>query len=329
MTLDSIESLSLLILVSLSYSSASRRLERLRRVVTHDRVPDMLGIWTFAGVVLLPAPLLVALVVAVDLGEYPSRRAVGNGRPGKYAYSIAATALSCVGAQALLHRVGGPLGVVVAAPAFWAMNLGLVVLAVLASRRSDVVVKMLRHWRAQTVDVGTQFLGAAVGFAMLWHVVTVVAAIPFLIGVHILTARRLVKEVAAYDSTTSLWSEEAWTVQAQDCVVQAPGCVLLMLIDPDVPGCEAGVAACMASIFSGGEPVGRYGTRQVVLVSQVDLECVGSILAADARDALADAGIACQVGTSISVGEGLDELLLRAGQDLMRRRDQAGITAAW
>jgi hypothetical protein len=47
------------------------------------------------------------------------------------------------------------------------------------------------------------------------------------------------------------------------------------------------------------------------------------------RARLDRAGIVCVVGVSISLGEGLDELLIRATSDLMARRESAGISACW
>ena len=77
------------------------------------------------------------------------------------------------------------------------------------------------------------------------------------------------------------------------------------------------------------DPVGRYGTRQVAALIQVDMEAVGIIVAERVRARLDRAGIVCLVGVSISLGEGLDELLIRAGSDLMARRESAGISARW
>ena len=101
---DHIQSFLLLTVLSLTYSYCLRWKEKLRRAVVSDRIPDMLGLWTFAGVMLLPPSLIVALVVLVNLGEWPSRRAVGNGRPFKYAVSTVGTAASCLVASYVLHH---------------------------------------------------------------------------------------------------------------------------------------------------------------------------------------------------------------------------------
>jgi hypothetical protein len=46
MTVYEIESFALLAFLSLAYSVSLMRIETLRRVVSLDRVPDMLGVWS-------------------------------------------------------------------------------------------------------------------------------------------------------------------------------------------------------------------------------------------------------------------------------------------
>jgi hypothetical protein len=118
-------------------------------------------------------------------------------------------------------------------------------------------------------------------------------------------------------------------VRAAESFATAPGCVALVLIDPVRPHSEASIAQCLAGVLRPTDPVGRYGTRQVAALVQVDMEAVGLIVAERVRARLDRAGISCVVGVSISLGEGLDELLIRAGSDLMARRESAGISARW
>jgi hypothetical protein len=126
-----------------------------------------------------------------------------------------------------------------------------------------------------------------------------------------------------------MWCESGWRVRAAESIATAPGCVALVLIDPEQPHSEAAIAQCLLGVLRPSDPVGRYGTRQVAALVQVDMEAVGIIVTERVRARLDRAGIACMVGVSISVGEGLGELLLRAGSDLMARRESAGISARW
>jgi hypothetical protein len=138
-----------------------------------------------------------------------------------------------------------------------------------------------------------------------------------------------IRRTSAYDPTLGMWSEAGWRVRAAESVATAPGCVALVLIDPERPGCEPGIGRCLLGVLRPTDPVGRYGTRQVAALIQVDVEAAGIIVIERVRARLDQAGLACMLGVSISLGEGLDELLMRAGSDLMARRESAGISARW
>lgn len=123
--------------------------------------------------------------------------------------------------------------------------------------------------------------------------------------------------------------EPGWRALAARSIEDAPGCVALILIDPAQPRTEAAIAQCLLGVLRPSDPVGRYGTRQVAALIQVDMAAAGIIIAERVRARLERAGIVCVVGVSISLGEGLDELLIRATSDLMARRESAGISARW
>jgi hypothetical protein len=141
--------------------------------------------------------------------------------------------------------------------------------------------------------------------------------------------RERVRTVPAYDARAGLWLEPGWRALAARSIEAAPGCVALVLIDPAQPRSEAAIARCLLGVLRPSDPVGRYGTRQVAALIQVDMAAAGIIVAERMRARLDRAGITCVVGVSISLGEGLDELLIRATSDLMARRESAGISACW
>jgi len=86
---------------------------------------------------------------------------------------------------------------------------------------------------------------------------------------------------------------------------------------------------CLLGVVRPSDPVGRYGTRQLAALIQVDLADVGVLIATRVRARLERAGIECAVGVAVSAGEGLGELLIRAGSDLMARRESEGSPARW
>ncbi len=142
-------------------------------------------------------------------------------------------------------------------------------------------------------------------------------------------AREPVLATPGNDASAGLWPEPGWRALATRSIEQAPGCVALVLIDPAQPRSEAAIARCLLGVLRPSDPVGRYGTRQVAALIQVDMAAAGVIVAERMRARLDRAGIVCVVGVSISLGEGLDELLIRATSDLMARRQSAGISVCW
>ncbi len=133
----------------------------------------------------------------------------------------------------------------------------------------------------------------------------------------------------AFEASVDPGLEPSWRALATRSIEEAPGCVALVLIDPARPHSEAAIAQCLLGVLRPSDPVGRYGTRQVAALIQVDMAAAGIIVAERVRARLDRAGIVCVVGVSISLGEGLDELLIRATSDLMARRESAGISACW
>ncbi|MDQ1744435.1 MAG: hypothetical protein QOE23_2774 [Pseudonocardiales bacterium] len=141
--------------------------------------------------------------------------------------------------------------------------------------------------------------------------------------------RASVRTEPAFEAGVDPGLEPGWRALATRSIEEAPGCVALVLIDPAQPHSEVAIAQCLLGVLRPSDPVGRYGTRQVAALIQVDMAAAGIIVAERVRARLDRAGIVCVVGVSISLGEGLDELLIRATSDLMARRESAGISACW
>lgn len=133
----------------------------------------------------------------------------------------------------------------------------------------------------------------------------------------------------ARDWNAGRWAEAGWRARAAESAAAAPGWVALVLVDPDSSGSETTIARCLLGILRPSDPVGRYGTRQVVALVQIDLPAVGVLVADRVRARLRGAGIDAVVGLAVSAGEGLTELLVRAGSDVMARREWPGSSASW
>ena len=327
---EQIQSFLLLTALSLAYSHCLRWKEVLRRAVVADRIPDMLGVWTFAGVVLLPPALIVALVVLVNLGEWPSRRAVGNGRPVKYAVSTIGTAASCLlAAYVLRHLELGVLALPAAVLTFWATNIGIVAVLIRGSGTRHVWRTLAAVPRAHLIEVGTQAIGAGLGLAMAWHQATVLAALPILLAVHLGSLRHTVEAENAFDADTGLWSELAWRVQVQQRLYDMRGHVALLIIDPDEAGQHRQILRSIESGLGPGDLLGHYGTRQIVALIAVGRPEAGPFLSAGFRADLASAGVRAALGCATTADSDLEGLLIDAMSDLMRRRAASGINRSW
>ena len=328
MTAHHLELFGLLAALSVSYSVAARHLERLRRTLTGGKAHNLLDVWTMAGALLLPGALVVPLVLISYGAEWPSRTSVSGGRPVRYLTSVAIVVAAAGAATAARQHVGGPLGIAAAVLAWAAVNSLLI--AVVVWRFGDRgLVSQLLDVRNQVADTLTKLAGVALALLVDWQPVTGFAVLPLVLAGHRLALRHSIRTMSAYDKTACIWSEAGWRVRATESIATAPGCVALILIDPEQPHSEAAIAECLRGVLRQSDPVGRYGTRQVAALVQVDMEAVGILVTERVRARLDRAGIACVVGVSISVGEGLGELLIRAGSDLMARRESAGISARW
>lgn len=324
-----IEYFALLITLSLAYSTSLRRVERLRRAVTLDRVPDMTGIWTFAGTVVLPLPLVAALVVIAALGEWPSRKVHQGGRPVKYAVSIAGLAGAYLAAAVVVHLVPGPSGVALAVPTVCLLNVGYVATLYYVSGGRNGL-RMFLDPRLHLIEVSTQGLGAGVGLAMFyWHPLLAVGALVLLYGLHLASLRHVVAVTESFDTVTRLWSETAWMVQAQQKLHDARGHIALLMIDPDEPGQEHPIIQAIESGLGPADLLGRYGTRQIVVLIPVGRREAGPFMSAGFRADLAAAGVHAALGCATTADAELEALLIEAMSDLMGRRTEAGVNRNW
>ncbi|HEY0168849.1 MAG TPA: hypothetical protein VGB75_17525 [Jatrophihabitans sp.] len=277
---------------------------------------------------MLPAWLVVPLVLVCYAAEWPSRKCVNGGRPLRYLVSVAiVVAAACV--AVVVHRhVGGALGILTAVLAWTVVNSALIAAVVwlFDDRR---LIRQLLSPRNQLADSITKAIGVAAAIVTHWYPAACPLMLPIVFAAHRFALRDSIKTTSAYDWAAFMWSESGWRVQAAESIATAPGCVALVLIDPERPRTEAAIAQCLLGVLRPTDPVGRYGTRQVAALVQVDIEAVGVIVAERVRARLDQAGVVCIVGVSVSLGEGLDELLIRAGSDLMARRASAGVSVRW
>jgi hypothetical protein len=329
MTRYAMECFALLSVLSVAYSTSLRRVERLRRAVSLDRLPDMMGVWTFAGVAVLPLPLVAIMAVIASVGEWPSRKIHQGGRPAKYIVSTCVLALVCVAAAQVRDSVPNPVGLALAVPTFCLLNPVLVAALHCVEGKPHLLRKFLDPY-THLVEVTTQALGAGVGLAMLyWHPLLAAGALVLLYGLHLASLRHVVEAEDAFDAETGLWSEIAWRVQAQQRLYDLRGHVALLLIDPDQAGQELRIIRAIESGLGTSDLLGRYGTRQLVVLISVGRPEAGPFLSAGFRTDLAASGVHAALGCATTADSELEGLLIEAMSDLMGRRAAAGVNRSW
>lgn len=88
----------------------------------------------------------------------------------------------------------------------------------------------------------------------------------------------------------------------------------------------------MQAIESGLGPsdlLGRYGTRQIVVLIPVGRPEAGPFMSAGFRADLAAAGVHAALGCATTADTELEALLIKAMSDLMGRRTEAGVNKNW
>ena len=282
-----------------------------------------------AAIVLLPAHLVAAIVVIAYTAEWPSRRIVKRGRPWRYLYSCVSAVGSCLAATAVFHATGGHLlWVPLALLVFSALDIGTTAVALVLSGEAHVL-KMFANPKAHAVELAWQGLGAAFAFLITWHPALAIAVLPALLLVHHWALRETVKAEEAFDEETGLWSEKAWRVQAHQMLHDRRGHVALLIIDPDEAGHERQIIQSIESGLGPSDLLGRYGTRQIVVLIPVGRPEAGRFLSAGFRTDLAAGGVQAALGCATTDDSELEGLLIEAMSDLMSRRAAAGVHRSW
>lgn len=246
----------------------------------------MVGTFTFAGVMVLRGPLLLALVAVVYAAVWPIYREA-KARLHRHVYTAATVALACLAAAAVMDRLPGGLNVPAGIAAFMAVNLALTLGAVVAAR----------HWpsfalftspRTHLVVLTTQVCGALVGLGMQWHTGLAVAGLPMLAAVHSDALRGTLRDTAAWADgvcNRDLWLHEAaesyrtgeWfaVVLVETAAGAAQQSALSVLQSHARPGAEAGATGAARE----PDVLGIYSPTQLVLLRHLTTGAASKVVA--------------------------------------------------
>jgi hypothetical protein len=308
-------SLVLLAVMSVAYSWCFSGMERLRLSMAQRHVSSMLGVFTFAAVVRLPPLFLPILVGVVYTSAWPTFRR--SGAPlHRHAYNAVSVLAACLTAKAAMTAspvvFAIPIGILV----FMAVNLGLVVAAILISRQFGAL-SMLRNPRTYLVVLATQLLGAGVGTAMQWHVALGLCGAPAILAVHAAALRGTMADTRA--CVELVWREDAWLVIADE-VMRAHRWFSVLIVEPDVGGDRESVAAVLREAAGPNDKIGLYGADQLVVLLADTPAAGGRMVARRLTEALHEVGAPAAIGSADSKAGTLHEVLVQASGDVVIRR---------
>jgi diguanylate cyclase (GGDEF)-like protein len=342
-----------LVIASALHLEAVRGIER-RREQTPAAAPytDLKSIWVFAGVLLLPLIMIVALIVFSYL--YASARVQQNSQPYRKMFSAATFVLASAAAKLVLDATDHPipvdvwslLVVVLAALVWWLVNLGLVV-------RAIVLVRPGTTYRQAIGDPANQIVvlaGLGVGIAVAALQDTRPWVVP-VIGLTVLALHRgflmpQLREAARTDPKTGLATAAVWAgavPAALDRAGDLGGSVGMLMLDldhfkqvNDNHGHPVGdkllraVADCVSEEVRRGDLVARIGGDELaVLLPGADTDELISIaerirarlgkctVPIEGKDVITGVPVSMGLAVYPDVASTVDQLVLAADNALL------------
>jgi len=283
----------LLLLGSAVHLEAVRGIDRLRDA--REGAVHLLSVWLFAGVMLLPPPLLCVLIV---LGYLHSLARVYRFRVlvHRKVYSLATLVLGALAAYWVLHAVrpatgpfaatlDGPVGLVAvigAGLAYWLINYGLVVTAIVLTNRDRPLRDSLGPATDQLMLAGAVGMGSGLAVVMIarpwWTPLLIVTVLALHTGLLVPQFR----DASRSDAKTGLFDAVFWAKLVSDELDRARrtnGTLGVLLLDldhfkrvNDAHGHLAGdmvlrgVADAIRRVVRGRDQVGRYGGEEFAIM---------------------------------------------------------------
>ncbi|WP_290053389.1 GGDEF domain-containing protein [Amycolatopsis solani] len=340
--------LATLLVLGVLQAETGRRVERIRRRVSETPHINMTSVWTFAGVLLLPPPLLALLVTGLythlairswyRLQRVPASRTASN---------AAIILLSCYAAQAvvpdvrtaLTHGWGGTFALAAAGATFFAVN----ALLVLPARHEigHTPEALFGTWSDNGLEVATLCLGALNALALATLPGLVLLVLPPLLLLHRTVLVKQLEVAAHRDEKTGLYNTSGWHARAERTLAatarQRSTFGLLMLdLDHfkqvnDTYGHLAGDAvlravaqAIISAVRGRGDAVGRFGGEEFVVVlpgiTEPDIGAVAERIRRAISALTVPVGQLSITGQSVSIGSAVYP---QAGTSLQRLLDAA------
>jgi diguanylate cyclase (GGDEF)-like protein len=287
----------LLLLGSTLCLEATAGIERMREDAT-DGMPhvNLLSVWLFAGVLLLPAPLMCVLVVLGHLHWWLRGHRFGAPLHRKV-FSAATIMLSCLVAYWVLHGIhpvtgepfaaaldgpSGLLAVVAAGVAYRVVNYGLIVVVIVATNPGRPVRAALGPATDQLMLAGAVGLGSGIAVVMAARPWWTPLLIVTVLALHVGLLMPQFRDASRSDAKTGLFNAAFWAKLLGDELDRSrrlDGTLGVLMLDldhfkqvNDSYGHLAGdivlraVADAIKHSVRGHDMVGRYGGEEFAIV---------------------------------------------------------------
>jgi hypothetical protein len=305
--------------LSIAYSALACRIERARRALhvgtDTARYRNLLASWTFVAAVILPLPLMVAVIAVSAVAEWPARNITGKARPYRYVYSSAGVVLAAMAARAVSQlSIPFGLGLLLAVPTYMMVGSVVVASAMTAIHQADSLRAFLRastyRFEACTIAIAL----VEIELLRLHQVPMMWLSVPATIGLQRWAVRSDIR--AAGGGGLQPMSEEAWLIAATEIVTALP-VVSIMRINTADPTAVTTVARLQA----GCDAIGYAGASGLAVLL-VDCPAINAdALAARLRTALQYRGVDASVAAATKARDGscLDDLLAVCEAELITR----------
>jgi hypothetical protein len=274
-------------------SLACRQFERARKTLTANQIPNLVSVWTFAGVLCLDHVLAVALVVVIYSAHWLTERSLYVGKPHRYVF----TAASIMVSVRVAHLCHDPL---LSGLLFAVVNPGLVA-AVMVASGSVRQLRQMANLREQGVEIATLVLGFVTAELVQLHLALSLAPVPVILAVQYLSLRRHVKEPSTIDAESGVLTSRAWNALGALRLAQVREAIVFVVLVQDRNGrtwreCADGVAAGVRA----EDLVGRTDSGFSVLVAGPGGTLLAEVLALQVRARLAGVGIDTVLGSAVT-----------------------------
>ncbi len=343
--------------LSIGYAEFAARSERLKRYLGSDRVfANPMSVWSFAGVLTLPAGWAAGLIAVQYANGVLQRRHDRSGRMYRGVFVAAAAIIAQFAAAAVLDtgtadgvlhgRVLASLTVLAAVAAFTLVNLAVVLVGVRLTTRPPSLRAMLPDREALGYEFATLVLGIATAELVVHSTALTPVVLVLVAYLHRSSVMKALHQAARTDTKTGLLNTSAWTEHASGVLSRSAragrgAAVLVVDIDHfkainDKHGHLFGdqvlsaVAACLRTELRGQDCLGRFGGDEFVVILDEIALTAAEHLAERLRSAVGGLDVVAGELLSVSIGlthvsgssqlSDIHELLGRADEALYRAK---------